>query len=122
MFFSGGSFNQEFFENDVTRRSGEIVLGEDLTYHLAETTALSERLVFYPNLSGTGEYRLQFDSSLTSEVLNWLAWHLTLSDRFLSNPTPGVQKNDVFDYHGYTLQFWRWSLEAHLLIDWGEIL
>ena len=103
--FSGGSFNQEFFENDVTRRSGEIVLGEDLTYHLAETTALSERLVFYPNLSGTGEYRLQFDSSLTSEVLNWLAWHLTLSDRFLSNPTPGVQKNDVLITTGIRFNF-----------------
>ena len=103
--FSGGSFNQEFFENDVTRRSGEIVLGQDLTYQLAETTALSERLVFYPNLSGTGEYRLQFDNSLTSEVLNWLAWHLTLSDRFLSNPTPGVKKNDVLITTGVRFNF-----------------
>jgi putative salt-induced outer membrane protein YdiY len=103
--FSGGSFNQEFFENDLTRKSGEIVLGEELTYRLAETTALSERLVFYPNLSNTGEYRLQFDSSLTSELLNWLAWHLTLSDRFLSNPTPGVKKNDVLITTGIRFNF-----------------
>ena len=81
------------------------MLGEELTYQFAETTALSERFVLYPNLSGTGEYRLQFDSSLSSEVLNWLAWHLTLSDRFLSNPTPGVEKNDVLITTGVRFNF-----------------
>jgi len=102
--FSGGSFNQEFFTSE-TRRSGEILLGQELTYKLVESTDLSERLAFYPNLSNTGEYRLQFDSTLTTELAKWLALHITLSDRFLSNPLSGVKKNDVLLTTGVRFSF-----------------
>ena len=102
--FSGGSFNQEFFTSE-TRRSGEILLGQELTYQLVESTALSERFSFYPNLSNTGGYRFQFDSTLTTELAKWLALHITLSDRFLSNPTPGVKKNDVLLTTGVRFSF-----------------
>jgi len=102
--YSGGSFNQEFFTSE-TRRSGEIVLGEELTHKLVETIGLTEQLTFYPNLSNTGEYRLQFDLTLTTEIARWLAWHFTLSDRFLSNPIPGVKKNDVLMTTGVRFTF-----------------
>ena len=103
-FFSGGSFNQEFFTSE-TRKSGEIVLGQELAYRLVESTALSERMAFYPNLSNTGEYRLQFDATLTTELARWLAWHFTVSDRFLSNPIPGVKQNDVLMTTGVRFSF-----------------
>ena len=102
--FSGGSFNQEFFTSE-TRRSGELVLGQDLTYRLVESTRLSERFSFFPNLSNTGEYRLQFDATLTTDLAKWLAWHFTISNRFLSNPVPGVKKNDVLITAGVRFSF-----------------
>ena len=103
--FSGGSFNQEFFSNDLTRRSAEIVVGEELTYKISTKTVLSEKAAFYPNLSETGEYRLQFDAALTTDLQNRLAWHLTFSNRFLSNPIPGVKKNDVLLSTGLRFSF-----------------
>jgi putative salt-induced outer membrane protein YdiY len=102
--FSGGSFNQEFFTNE-TRRSGELVLGQELTYRLVESTNLSERFSFFPNLSNTGEYRHQFDATLTTDIAKWLAWHFTISNRFLSNPIPGVKKNDVLVTTGVRFSF-----------------
>ena len=102
--FSGGSFNQEFFTSE-TRRSGEIVLGQELTYRLVESTSLSERFSFFPNLSNTGEYRHQFDATLTTDLAKWLAWHFTISNRFLSNPIPGVKKNDVLMTTGVRFSF-----------------
>jgi putative salt-induced outer membrane protein YdiY len=102
--FSGGSFNQEFFTSE-TRRSGELVLGQELTYRLVESTSLSERFSFFPNLSNTGEYRHQFDATLTTDIANWLAWHFTISNRFLSNPIPGVKKNDVLITTGVRFSF-----------------
>ncbi len=102
--FSGGSFNQEFFTSE-TRRSGELVLGQELTYRLVESTSLSERFSFFPNLSNTGEYRHQFDATLTTDIANWLAWHFTISNRFLSNPIPGVKKNDVLVTTGVRFSF-----------------
>ena len=102
--FSGGSFNQEFFTSE-TRKSGEIALGQELTHRFVQSTTLSEQLAFYPNMSNMGEYRLQFDLTLTTELARWLAWHFTVSDRFLSNPIPGVKQNDVLMTTGVRFSF-----------------
>lgn len=103
--FGGGSYNQEFFKNDITRRSAEIVAGEEFSLTINDRTSLTERLAFYPNMSNTGEYRLQFDTSLTTDVFQWLGWNVTFSDRFLSNPVPGRLKNDVLLTTGVRVVF-----------------
>jgi len=36
-----------------------------------------------------------------------LGWHLTLSNRYLSNPLPGTKKNDVLFTTGIRLTFAR---------------
>ena len=104
-FFSGASLNQEFFDNDITRRSGELVLGEELVFNFSEKSSWSHRIALYPNMSQTGEFRLQFDTSLNSDIWKWLGWHVTVSDRFLSNPVPGREKNDVLLTTGLRVSF-----------------
>ncbi len=103
--FGGGAFNQEFFSNDITRRSAEITVGEEFNYSLTDRTAFNERLTFYPNLTETGEYRLQFDTGLVTDVFKWMAWNVTFSDRFLSNPVNGREQNDVLLTTGVRLVF-----------------
>ena len=104
-FFSGGAFNQEFFSDDITRRSGELVMGQELSHRLTERFSWANRFTFYPNLSQSGEYRLQFDLSLVSQLYRWFDWQITLVDRFLSNPIPGTQKNDILVTTGFRLNF-----------------
>jgi len=105
----GGSFNQEFFSGDVTRRAGEVVLGEELSHQLFDGTFLSEKLVFYPNMSEIGEFRIQFDTSISTEVGKGFAWHATFSDRFLSNPLPDLEKNDILFATGVRFIFGKGS-------------
>ncbi|MBI1355041.1 MAG: DUF481 domain-containing protein [Acidobacteria bacterium] len=104
-FFGGATFNQEFFQNDITRRSAEIVGGQELSLQVNDRTSLTERLALYPNMSNTGAYRIQFDTSLTTDIFKWLGWHLTLSDRYLSNPVPGRLTNDVLMTTGVRVVF-----------------
>jgi putative salt-induced outer membrane protein YdiY len=104
-FFSGGSFNQEYFADDITRKSAELVLGQEFNRTIREGTVFTEKLSIFPNLSDTGAYRLQFDSGISTKLAEWLAWHVTLSDRFQSNPVPGVQKNDVLLTTGVRFAF-----------------
>ncbi len=108
--FGGATYNQEFFTNDLTRRSAELMVGEEFAYQLNDRTSFNERLAFYPNMSNTGEYRLQFDSSLVTDVFKWMAWNITVSDRFLSNPAPGRQQNDVLLTTGVRVIFGREKL------------
>lgn len=105
--FGGGSFNREFFSTGLNRSSGEVLLGEELTHKISERTSLAQKLVFYPNLSETGEYRLNFDISAVTQLSSWLNWHVSLSDRFLSNPVPGLDKNDVLLTTGLRVTFGR---------------
>jgi hypothetical protein len=81
------------------------VTGETFTYALNGRTSLNERFAFYPNMSDTGEYRMQFDTALTTDIFKWLGWNLTFSDRFLSNPIEGRQKNDVLLTTGVRMVF-----------------
>ncbi len=93
--FSGGSLNQEFYSGKPGRRSGEALLGQELTWGLTSRTTMSERLTMFPNLSDTGEYRIALDSSATVKLNGWLGWQLTLSDTYVSNPPLGATNNDL---------------------------
>lgn len=105
--FSGGALNKEFFSTGLKRNSGEILFGEELAHKLSSITSLRQRLVIYPNVSDLGSYRINFDASAVTTFSKWLAWHLTVSDRFLSNPVPGAQKNDVLFTTGLRITFAR---------------
>jgi putative salt-induced outer membrane protein YdiY len=105
--FFGGALNKEFFEMDIRRTSGEALIGEELEYNLSDIISFQQRLSLYPNLSETGNYRLNWDSSGVLKLNTWLSWEVTLSDRFLSNPITGHKKNDVLLTTGLRLSFSR---------------
>lgn len=105
--FAGGAFNQEYYSTEPTRRSGEVLLGEELTFKLSDITSLTERLVAFPNLSDIGEFRITFDTTAVTRLNRLLSWQVTLSDRYISNPIPGVKKNDLLFTTGIRLTFGR---------------
>ena len=103
--FAGGALNQEYFSTGLNRKSGEIILGEELTYKLSSITSIAQRAVLYPNLSEPGDYRVTFDTTAVSRLSRNLGWQVTLSDRFISNPIPGTQKNDLLLTTGIRVTF-----------------
>jgi putative salt-induced outer membrane protein YdiY len=114
--FGGGSYNQAFFGataatatepamTAVTRKTGEIVLGETFNAKLNSRTTVTEQFSIYPNISETGTYRFQFDATAATKLKNWLSWQVTYSDRYLSNPLPGFKTNDLLLSTGVRLTF-----------------
>jgi Protein of unknown function, DUF481 len=55
---------------------------------------LTERFSIYPNLSHTGEYRFQLNTTMATQVKNWLSWQISFSDTYISYPPPGLKGND----------------------------
>jgi putative salt-induced outer membrane protein len=78
-----------------TLNSAEIMAGEEFDSHLNKRTMLNERLVFFPNLSHTGDYRIQFNSSLAVQMKTWLSWQTSFQDSYISYPPPGLKGNDL---------------------------
>lgn len=93
--FGGGAWNRENFSTGLKRNSGELLMGQDLALRLNSRVMFKERLQYFPNLTETGEYRMTFDSSLSTKLTNWMTWNLTVSDRYLSNPPLGSKNNDL---------------------------
>jgi putative salt-induced outer membrane protein YdiY len=107
--FGGAAYNRENFSTGLKRNSGEILVGEELTTRLSDRVMFRERLQFFPNITDTGEYRVTFDSSLTTKLTSWLTWNVTLSDRYLSNPPLGSKNNDLLLTTGVGVSLSRFS-------------
>ena len=106
--FGGGDLDKEFFTNNLSRTSGEVQVGDQLNYKMSKVTQITQSLVFSPNLSDTGAYRMNFDVSAVTAVKKWLGFHITVSDRYLSNPIlPGIKKNDFMLTTGLRITFAR---------------
>ncbi len=89
------------------QNSAEAVIGEEFDKKLSKRSTVSERFSFYPNLSHTGDYRFQLDSSVATQVKNWLSWQVTLSDSYISYPPVTLKANDLL-------------LSTGLRVTWGK--
>jgi len=109
--FGGGDYEQEYFSAStafpagLTRKTGEVLAGEELNTKLNDRFALTEKVSLFPNVSDSGQYRFQFDATAATKLKAWLSWQLTFSDRYLSNPLPGLKANDELLSTGLRLTF-----------------
>ncbi len=114
--FAGGSYDADFFgaiaatattpaTPAINRKTGEIVLGETFNTKVNNRTTLTEQFSLYPNISNTGSYRFQFDTTAATKLKNWLSWQVTYSDRYLSDPLATFKKNDLLLSTGVRLTF-----------------
>lgn len=110
--FGGADYEQEYFSpnppdtlTNTTRKTGEVVVGEELSAKLNSRTTFAEKVSFYPNVSDLGEYRFQFDASAATKLKTWLSWQVTYSDRYISNPLVGLKGNDQILSTGLRVTF-----------------
>ncbi len=103
----GGDYSHEKYSTPETRNSGELYWGNDWTYRVSKIAALNQSFRMFNNLTETGEYRINFDVGLVTNLSRWLAWQLTYSDRYQSNPVGGLKQNDMLFTTGVRLTFAR---------------
>jgi len=103
--YGGGAYDQAFYSTPLTVRSGEIIAGESFSYVVSSRTSFDERFDFFPNLSEAGAYRFLLNLGATTNLNSWLAWQMTFSDGYVSNPPPLIKKNDLLLSTGVRLTF-----------------
>ena len=101
----GADYDRENFENGLHRNFAELNFGDNLLYQVSKSTSVTQSFHFFNNLSDTGQYRIAFDLGAVTAMRKWLGWTVTASDRFLSNPVQGRQRNDVLLSTGFRLTF-----------------
>lgn len=103
--FGGASLKQEFFTDNTRRQRAEMLIGEEWSRKLFANTSLKQRLVYYQVPNRLGERRITLDFSAVTQLNRWLGWHTTLSNRYVSNPSPGIRKNDLIFTTGIRTTF-----------------
>jgi putative salt-induced outer membrane protein len=110
--FGGVTYNQEYYSQPfsppnpaTTRKTAEFVVGQTLAAKLGSRTTIGEQFSFFPNLSDTGEYRMQLDATAATKIKSWFSWQVTLSDRYASMPLLGLKNNDLLFTTGLRLTY-----------------
>ena len=106
-FDAGLNYQRENFMNGTHRNSLEANFGNNLSYKMNKAVSLTQATRIFANLTDTGAYRVNFDFGTNTVLKSWLGWHVTASDRFVSNPLPGRQRNDLLLSTGLRLSFAR---------------
>ena len=109
--FAGGDWDRERFSPATIpyfiRKSGEAYWGDDFNYKLNTRTSIVHTFRMFNDLSDTGQYRLNFDVNVVTQLNKWLNWNVSLSDRYLSNPALGRKPNDLLYTTGLGFSFAR---------------
>lgn len=103
--YGGGVFNQSYYSTPLTQRTGEIMVGEFLSHAFSNRMTFDERFEFFPNISNSGEYRYTFGTHAVTKLSRWLAWQVSFTDLYVSNPPIGVRNNDDILSTGLRLTF-----------------
>lgn len=73
----------------------ELILAEESTHQLTETTKFRQKLTLLPNVRDRDRYRAVFDAGLSVAINAHLALTATLSHRYNSDPGPGLKNGDT---------------------------
>jgi hypothetical protein len=103
----GVAYNRESYSTPLTRNSAEGFWGDDWNYKFSGATSVRQSFRMFDNLTDLGTYRMNFDLGSATTLKKWLSWQVTASDRFLSNPVIGRQRNDILLTTGFRISFAR---------------
>jgi hypothetical protein len=85
--------------------SVELMLSEESARRLSSNTSWQQRPMVFPNLSTSGAFRATFESVLSVAMSRNLNLTLSLIDRYDSQATAPLKKNDVLIFTGIKLQY-----------------
>ncbi len=79
----------------VTHSLAGLTLGDSFVHKFGKGTVLTQGLLFYPDLTHTGEYRGTFNLGTVTKINKWFGWQNSFADIYVSDPPGGTKKNDL---------------------------
>jgi putative salt-induced outer membrane protein YdiY len=100
-------FSPKIVADELRSRYGhaELLFGEESSHRLTETTTFRQKLVVYPNLRESGDYRAEFDAGIAVAINRTMNLTAGLNYRYNSDPGVGLKKGDVLFLTGLSVKF-----------------
>lgn len=80
---------------DTTFSRSSLLLGEESSHQLSDTTAFKQRLELYPGLSGDKAQISKFTAGLSVAMSSTLSLNVGFTNNYNSKPPAGFKKNDA---------------------------
>jgi len=99
--------NPTMVAGEMRERYGrlELVLAEESSHRLTDTTNFRQKLAVYPDLRDSGKYRAVFDTGLTVAMTQTINLSAGLSYRYDSDPGTNLKKGDAMFVTGVSMRF-----------------
>jgi len=92
--FSGLAYSQSDMTVGNTTRGSEILLGEESSHKLSDSTRLKQKLSYYPSMEKSGQFRSLFESGLVVDLNSTMGLSISLQNKYTSDVAAGVKKSD----------------------------
>ena len=102
--FGGVGYAKTSFTNGRTRKGAELLLGEESSHKLSDTSTFKQRLVYYPGASDLGN-RATFDASLATAIVGGWTLNTGLAVRYASKVEPGLKSTDTLLTVGFGYKY-----------------
>lgn len=93
--FSGLSYSKSNLSVGNAISGMEILLGEESSHKLSETTRLKQKLSVFPSVKNSGQYRSLFESGLVVDISSNMGLSISLQNKFNSDVGAGIKKSDT---------------------------
>jgi putative salt-induced outer membrane protein YdiY len=90
----GAGHTSTDFYNAASSSGAELLIGEEGNYKLSSTSSLRQRIVVYPSLKESGEYRATLDTTLSAAIAGGWNLQATLGVRYNSLAPAGTKKTE----------------------------
>lgn len=102
--FAGVGYSDTSFTDGSSRNGAELLLGEESSHKLSDTTTVKQRLVVYPGSSDVGT-RATFDAGLATAISGGWTLNTGLAYRYASKVAAGMKKSDTLLTFGFGYKF-----------------
>lgn len=110
--FAGlGYSHEEYFDPTVVAGSlrtsyghAEILLGQESSHQLTDTTRFRQKLVLYPSLGDPGEFRGEFDAGIAVAINRTMDLTVGVNYRYNSDPGTGLANSDLLVLTGVAVR------------------
>ncbi len=102
--FGGLGYSGSRFTDGSTRNGPVLLLGEESSHKLSESTSVKQRLVVYPGASRVGT-RVNFDAGLATAISGGWTLNTGLAYRYASKVAPGLKKADTLLTFGFGYKY-----------------
>ncbi len=102
--FGGVAYSKDKYTTGPDASRTSLMLGEESSHVLSDTTSFRQRLELYPGLSGDKAKIAKFSAGLSVAMSSTLSLNVGLTDTYNSKPPAGFKKNDMALFTGINVK------------------